>query len=73
MHDLISLALWYLLRVLAALLYFLPTIVASQYRHPRWFTILFLNILVGWTFVGWIIVLWWTLQASKRSGFAERS
>jgi len=46
MHDLISLALWYLVRVLAALLYFLPTIVASQYRHPRRLTILFLNILV---------------------------
>jgi hypothetical protein len=73
MHDFISSVLWYLVRVIAALLYFFPTIAASRYRHPRQLTILYLNILIGWTVVGWVIVLRWALQASRRSGSVERS
>ncbi len=73
MRDFGSLVLWYLARVLAILAYFFPTIAASRYRHPRQPEILFLNILLGWTVVGWVVALQWALQESKRSGSVERS
>ncbi len=73
MRDFSSSILWCLVRVLAVLAYFFPTIAASRYNHPRRTEILYLNILLGWTVVGWAIALQWALQASKRSGFVERS
>lgn len=52
--------------------YFIPTIVAIV-RHARnVLSIVLLNILGGWTFVGWIIALIWSIrderQANYRSG-----
>ena len=42
-------------------LYFLPAFLA---RHKSNFTaILVLNLLAGWTFIGWIIALVWALSA----------
>jgi hypothetical protein len=73
MRDLGLSILWYLVRVLATLAYFFPTIAASRYRHPRQLKILYLNLLLGWTVVGWAIALQWALQASKRPGSMERS
>jgi uncharacterized membrane protein len=40
-------------------LYFLPTIVAGTTGNPRWPAILIVNLLVGWTFLGWVICLVW--------------
>jgi hypothetical protein len=73
MRDFGSSVLWCLVRVLAILAYFFPTIAASRYQHPRRIEILYLNILLGWTVVGWVIALQWALQASKRSGSVGRS
>lgn len=55
-------------RVLAVLiavvssLYLLPFSVAVWNNHPRATQILLWNILVGWTIIGWIIVLVWALR-----------
>lgn len=73
MQGLGSRALWYFFQVLAILVYFLPTIIASRYRDPRQPAIMYLNILVGWTVVGWIVLLRWVLKEPKHSGHVERS
>lgn len=73
MQNFGSLTLWYLVRLLAILVYFLPMIIASRFRHPRQLAISYLNILLGWTVVGWVIILRWALEAYKRSGFPKRS
>jgi Superinfection immunity protein len=45
---------------LLALLYFLPTILAS--RHGREITgVLLLNLFLGWTVIGWFTLLIWAL------------
>lgn len=48
--------------ILIALVYLLPGIVADcrNHRHSRYITIL--NILTGWTVVGWLIALVWACQ-----------
>jgi hypothetical protein len=43
-----------------ALLYFLPTIVASHRGHNVT-GILLLNLLFGWTIIGWWAILIWAL------------
>jgi len=41
-------------------LYFLPTSVASLRRHPNAMAIFLLNLLLGWTMLGWVIALVWS-------------
>ena len=69
MHDFGWTAIWYLVRVAVMLLYFLPTIAAARYRHPKQPAILLLNFSLGWTVVAWIIALRWALR-SNSSGSA---
>lgn len=40
-------------------LYELPAIVAYRREHPSFLAILCLNILLGWTIIGWIVALVW--------------
>ncbi|WP_342163078.1 superinfection immunity protein [Methylobacterium sp. SD21] len=40
-------------------IYFLPALLASQRKHPHFAGILALNLLLGWTFVGWAVALVW--------------
>ena len=40
-------------------LYFLPAIVAAVRHHPNQNAIFVLNLLAGWTIVGWIIAVVW--------------
>jgi uncharacterized membrane protein YhaH (DUF805 family) len=47
------------LLALLAVAYFLPAIVASSRRHRNRFAIGILNLLVGWTLLGWIVAMVW--------------
>ena len=44
-------------------LYFLPAIVASKKRNYT--AILILNLLLGWTLIGWVIALVWATCKDK--------
>lgn len=49
--------------IIAALIYALPTILAFRRQHPnRWF-IAVLNIVFGYTLLGWLVALVWALKA----------
>jgi hypothetical protein len=43
------------------LLYWLPAFVAERRRHRQTTAIVVLNLLLGWTFVGWVVALVWAL------------
>jgi hypothetical protein len=49
-------------------LYLLPTIIAVARRSTSLVGIILVNILLGWTFIGWIAALVWSLagQAQRR-------
>jgi len=47
--------------VLVVTLYFLPTIIAGKRNHPHDGTIFALNLLLGWTFIVWIVLLIWAI------------
>lgn len=51
---------------LLAAIYFLPTIVASWRNHLNGGAIAVLNILLGWTVLGWIAALVWASTNQRR-------
>lgn len=62
----VTFGLWGILPLLIGLaLYFLPTIIAVAFkkRHAVW--IVLVNALTGWTFIGWVVALTWSLAAAR--------
>jgi hypothetical protein len=46
--------------------YFLPTIIAVLRRKNSAIGIFFLNLFLGWTFIGWIGALIWSLMSDRQ-------
>ena len=42
-------------------IYFAPVLVARQRRHRSLSALFVLNLLLGWTFLGWVAALVWAL------------
>ena len=49
-----------------ALLYFLPWVVAARRQHHQVNSIFMLNFLLGWTVLGWIMALVWSVSHVPR-------
>ncbi|WP_244136744.1 superinfection immunity protein [Burkholderia vietnamiensis] len=49
------------------MLYFAPTLVAFRRKHHNKTAIAALNFFVGWTFIGWVAALVWSLTAAGAS------
>ena len=43
-------------------IYFLPTIVAFQNKRTNITAIFILNLLLGWSFIGWVVALIWAVK-----------
>lgn len=55
------------LAIIAAVfaLYFLPLIVAYCRDHPNTLGIAILNIMLGWTLIGWVVALIWAVLQER--------
>jgi Superinfection immunity protein len=64
----IALAALHALVMLLALVFFglLPTAIAFVRKHHNRFAILALNVMLGWTIIGWAVALVWSLTAVWR-------
>ena len=47
-------------------LYLIPTIVALMRDHPSKGGIIVLNVLLGWTLIGWVVSLAWAASSTGR-------
>lgn len=56
-----------LLAVLAAVVYLLPSYIALERQHHMRRLICALNLLLGWTVVGWVVALVMSLTGVRRS------
>jgi hypothetical protein len=54
----------FLIYVLAIGLYFLPTIIA--YNKSFIMQVFLLNLLLGWTVIGWVIAIIWAVKEEKK-------
>ena len=61
------------LTILLILIYLIPTFLALTRDHPQWKAIIILNLLAGWTFLGWVAALVWVFieQKGKSHGKAR--
>ena len=46
-------------------LYFLPGLIAYFRSHDNTVAIMMLNLFLGWTLIGWVAALVWSLLAKK--------
>ncbi|HTW51723.1 MAG TPA: superinfection immunity protein [Stellaceae bacterium] len=58
-----------LILIAIVVLYMLPTLIAFGRQHPRRQEVTLVNILVGWTLIGWIGVFLWAALAHVESEF----
>ena len=47
-------------------IYFIPSIVAHYKEHTKESSIMVVNLFLGWTFLGWVIALAWSVSESKK-------
>ncbi len=53
--------------LICLLTYFFPSIVAAARRKKNLGAIFALNLLLGWTFIAWVIALVWSLTHDDKS------
>lgn len=51
--------------ILSVAVYFFPWIIAASRNHHQRSSIIVLNLLLGWTFLGWVIALVWAAGEVK--------
>lgn len=49
------------------IVYLVPFMVAAARDHAWTVTLLVVNVLLGWTVVGWGLLLWWALRGEVES------
>jgi len=54
--------------LITAVFYFLPAVVALIRSHHQRFAIILLNVLLGWTLLGWIAALVWSAPQNNKRG-----
>ena len=50
--------------LIGGLLYFLPTLIAVKRDHRNMAPIAVINLLLGWSLVGWVIALAWSFSSN---------
>jgi len=50
-----------LIIIITALIYFIPSIIATNSNHKNALGIVILNLLLGWTILGWVGALIWSV------------
>lgn len=61
------------LLVIAALLYFVPAVVARIREHQNAGAIVLLNLFLGWTLLGWVVALVWAFTEVRKAPSEEDS
>lgn len=59
-------SLWYVDLLPATALYLLPSIIALLGYHRHLGRVLVLNVFLGFTIIGWVIALVWSLQGAMK-------
>jgi len=52
--------------LLVITVYLAPTFLANKHKHKKTASIFVINLLLGWTVIGWIICLAWALNGNTK-------
>ena len=53
--------------IILSLIYFFPTMICLLRRHNNKIPIFIVNILLGWTFIGWVVALVWSFTSNTEN------
>jgi len=53
--------------IVLSLIYFFPTMICLLRRHNNKISIFIVNILLGWTFIGWVVALVWSFTSNTEN------
>ena len=67
-----SVSLGLMIFILAVIFYFIPTIISSERKTAHFNMILFINLVFGWTVLGWIAALIWTIVEASTKPTVEQ-
>ncbi len=56
--------------ILLLLLYLFPAFIAATRKHKNAGAIFLLNLLLGWTFLGWVLSLVWSFTSNTKTAAA---
>ena len=59
--------------IVLLVIYFLPAIIASVRSHRQTMAIVVLNLLLGWTLIGWVVAIVWACTADTNKTKARLS
>jgi hypothetical protein len=48
-------------------MYFLPSLLAFQSKHPKDQTIFWVDLLAGWTLIGWFVAFFWVMRSDDKT------
>lgn len=65
--GLIGLVLIMFLGLVGFAFYFLPAVVAIVRKHHQIGPIIIVNLLLGWTFLGWVVACAWSLSSTPNN------
>ncbi|MCF7531098.1 superinfection immunity protein [Pseudomonas petrae] len=66
-HNIIPALIGFLIFII---FYFAPTLNARSRKHPSYAAIFLVNLLLGWTMIGWLVAIMWSASDFKFSGRA---
>jgi hypothetical protein len=58
--------------IIAACIYVTPSIIALCRHHHNAAALIVLNLLTGWTFVGWVVAVVWAFMSPPQGSFAPQ-
>ena len=64
-------SIWTISIIFGIALFFLPTVIGIIRHKQNLVGILLVNLLAGWTFVGWVVALVWALSSTRRQTEAD--
>lgn len=62
-----------LVAVILLAVYFIPTFIAFVRGHDHRMVILLLNLFLGWTAIGWIFALIWSVLSTRKMREGQRA
>lgn len=62
-----------LLVVVGAFIYFVPSIIAWKRKHNQFIPILLINVFFGWSLIGWVGALVWSVMSLGYAGQKQES
>lgn len=67
MNTILSVIAWVLGGIITLLIYFVPSYIAIKKDHKSKAAIILLNIFLGWSVIGYIVALVWSMSESKQT------